>query len=153
MSYWRFGVWSEKLYISLILDCYYGEILSLTICDNMKKELCIDTFKSLIQRYYLEDCILHSNRGSQYTSKVFRTASIQAGVQQSLSGVDYCYDNSRMESVFATLKKEMLYQLPTYRMKRDTVKPLVFRYVFTCYNQKKVYTANPGGYPCSLGIW
>ena len=58
----------------------------------------------------------------------------------------------RMESFFATLKKEMLYRLPTYRMKRNTVKSLIFRYVFTCYNQKRVYTANPGGYPCSLGI-
>ena len=69
---------------------------------------------------------------------------MQAGVQQSLSGVDHCYDNSRMESFFATLKKELLYRIPTYRMKRDTVKSLIFRYVFTYYNQKRVYTANPG---------
>lgn len=136
-----------KLYISPILDCYNGEILSLIMRDNMKKELCIDTFKSLTQRYHLEDCILHSDRGSQYTSKAFRTALMQAGVQQSLSGVDHCYDNSRMESFFATLKKELLYRIPTYRMKRDTVKSLIFRYVFTYYNQKRVYTANPGGYP------
>ena len=89
----------------------------------------------------------NSDRGSQYTSEAFRTALMQAGVQQSLSGVDHCYDNSRMESFFATLKKELLYRIPTYRMKRDTVKSLIFRYVFTYYNQKRVYTANPGGYP------
>lgn len=136
-----------NLYISPIFDCYNGEILSLIMRGNMKKRLCIDTFESLTRRYNLEGCILHSDRGSQYTSEAFRTVLIRAGVQQSYSGVDHCYDNSRMESFFATLKKELLYRIPTYRMKKDTVKSLIFRYVFAYYNQKRVYTANPRGYP------
>ena len=61
-----------KLYISPILDCYNGEILSLIMRDNMKKELCIDTFKSLTQRYHLEDCILHSDYAEEKTMpKIF----------------------------------------------------------------------------------
>ena len=36
-----------KLYISPILDCYNGEILSLIMRSNMRKELCIDTVKAL----------------------------------------------------------------------------------------------------------
>ena len=35
-------------------------------------------------------------------------------MKQSLSGVDHCYDNARMESFFATLKKELIYRLPVY---------------------------------------
>lgn len=58
-----------KLYISPILDCYNGEILSLIMRDNMKKELCIDTFRAVTKRYKLNGCILHSDRGSQYTSE------------------------------------------------------------------------------------
>ena len=115
--------------------------------DNMKKELCIDTFNDVTKRYQLDGCILHSDRGSQYTSESFRETLSKAGVDQSLSGVDHCYDNSRMESFFATLKKELLYRIPTYRMKRENVKSIIFRYVFTYYNQKRIYTANPGGYP------
>ena len=136
-----------KLYISPILDCYNGEILSLIMRDNMKKELCIDTFHAVTKRYKLDGCILHSDRGSQYTSEAFREALSKAGVLQSLSGVNHCYDNSRMESFFATLKKELLYRIPTYKMKRDTVKTIIFRYVFTYYNRMRIYTANPGGYP------
>ena len=136
-----------KLYISPILDCYNGEILSLIMRDNMKKELCIDTLKAVTRRYKLDGTILHSDRGSQYTSAAFQEELKQAGVIQSLSGVDHCYDNSRMESFFATLKKELLYRIPTYRMKREDVKSIIFRYVFTYYNQKRIYTANPGGYP------
>ena len=47
-----------KLYISPILDCYNGEILSLIMRDNMKKELCIDAFHAVTKRYKLDGCIL-----------------------------------------------------------------------------------------------
>jgi putative transposase len=136
-----------KLYISPIMDCYNGEILSHEMRDNMKKELCIDTFRNTIRRYNIRGGILHSDRGSQYASEEFRKALADAGVIQSLSGVDHCYDNSRMESFFATLKKELLYRIPSYRMKRDEVKAIIFRYVFIYYNQMRVYTSNPGGLP------
>lgn len=136
-----------KLYISPIMDCYNGEILSLEMRDNMKKELCIDTFINTAKRYNIRGAILHSDRGSQYTSEEFRKTLSDAGVVQSLSGVNHCFDNSRMESFFATLKKELLYRIPTYKMKRNEVKAIIFRYVFIYYNQMRVYTSNPGGLP------
>ena len=114
--------------------------------DNMKKELCIDTVQAL-KRYPVKDAILHSDRGSQYTSAAFRETLEVLHIRQSLSGVDHCYDNARMESFFATLKKELLYRLPTYRMPMEEVKTRVFRYVFIYYNQLRVYTSNPGGWP------
>ena len=112
----------------------------------MKKELCIDTVQAL-KRYPVKDAILHSDRGSQYTSAAFRETLEVLHIRQSLSGVDHCYDNARMESFFATLKKELLYRLPTYRMPMEEVKTRVFRYVFIYYNQLRVYTSNPGGWP------
>jgi len=138
-----------KLYISPILDCFNGEILALCMEDNMKKELCIDTV-SAASGYGLRGAILHSDRGSQYTSAAFRQILEKYGIRQSLSGVGSCYDNARMESFFATLKKELLYRFPTYRMKRQEVKTLIFRYVFVYYNRLRVYTANPGGLPPAL---
>ena len=136
-----------KLYISPIMDCCNGEILALQMRSNMKKELCVDTLNSLANRYKIKGAILHSDRGSQYTSEAFKSALRNAGVTQSLSGVAHCFDNARMESFFATLKKELLYRIPTYRMKMAEVKALIFRYVFVYYNRQRVYTANPGGLP------
>lgn len=89
--------------------------------------------------------ILHSNRGGQYTSDAFRAALAAGNIQQSLSGVDHCYDNARMESFFATLKKELLYRIPTYKMKMTDVKRWIFKYVFAYYNAVRIYTANPYG--------
>lgn len=136
-----------KLYISPIMDCYSGEILSLIMRDNMKKELCIDTLKAACMRYPVAGAILHSDRGSQYTSGEFRKELKKHHMVQSLSGVDRCYDNARMESFFATLKKELLYRIPTYRKTREEVKSIIFNYVFTYYNQKRIYTSNPNGLP------
>ena len=60
----------EKLYVSPIMDCFNGEIVALERCDNMRKELCVDTLQQLKNSYdkRISDAILHSDRGSQYTS-------------------------------------------------------------------------------------
>lgn len=143
----QIGCLDGKLYISPIMDCYNGEILALQMRNNMRAELCIDTLKAAGHRFPLTGAILHSDRGSQYTSDAFRTELESLHIRQSLSGVDHCYDNARMESFFATLKKELLYRIPTHKMKRNEVKSIIFRYVFTYYNQMRIYTANPYGLP------
>lgn len=135
------------LYISPIMDCFNGEILSLYMRSNMRKEPCIDTFKAAAGKFPLQGAILHSDRGSQYTSEAFRQALSDMNVQQSLSGVNHCFDNARMESFFATLKKELLYRIPTYKMKMEQVKAIIFRYVFAYYNRVRIYTSNPDGLP------
>ena len=116
--------------------------------DNMKKELCIDTVKQLREKYgRLDGTVLHSDRGCQYTSYAFRRELVTNGLVQSLSGAAHCYDNARMESFFATLKKEKLYQIPTYRMKREEVKTVIFRYIFGYYNTQRINSFNEGGLP------
>ncbi len=117
-----------KLYVSPIMDCFNGEIVALEMRENMKKELCVDTLQQLKTSYgkRLSGAILHSDRGSQYTSGAFRKKLRNMGMIQSLSGVHHCYDNARMESFFATLKKEKLYRIPTHRMTRDEVRTVIF---------------------------
>ena len=136
-----------KLYISPIMDCFSGEVVALEMRDNMKKELCVDTVRAMAGRYPIRGAILHSDRGSQYTSEAFRNELARQGLKQSLSGVAHCYDNARMESFFATLKKELIYRISAYRLTMEEVRTLVFRYVFVYYNRIRVYTANPGGWP------
>ena len=138
-----------KLYVSPILDCFNGEIIALEMRDNMKKELCIDTVERLRERFgkALNGAVFHSDRGCQYTSYDFRKKISTCGMYQSLSGTDHCYDNARMESFFATLKKEKLYRIPTYRMTREQVKRVIFRYIFGYYNTLRVNSFNPNGLP------
>ena len=61
--------------------------------------------------------------------------------------IGHCFDNARMESFFATLKKEKLYKDGAYKLTREEVKTMIFRYVFVYYNRIRIYTANPFGLP------
>lgn len=113
----------------------------------MKKELCIRTVTELELQYgkKIRGAIFHSDRGSQYTSEAFKTALREAGFVQSLSGTGHCFDNARMESFFATLKKEKIYRISAYKLTRDQVKSIVFRYIFVYYNRIRISSVNPGG--------
>jgi len=139
-----------KLYIAPVLDCFDGLIVGLAMDNNMKKELCIEAFKQAYDRHDAYGMIFHSDRGTQYTSHKFREVLKSRGAIQSMSGTGRCYDNARMESFFATLKKEKLYKIKTEKLPMETVKSIIFRWIFTYYNRKRVYTTNEGGYPPSV---
>lgn len=63
-----------------------------------------------------------------------------------MSSTGKCFDNARMESFFATLKKEHLYKFKTETMSMEKVKSMIFRFIEIYYNRKRIYTTN-GGYP------
>lgn len=109
-------------------------------------ELCVDAFTSATNKHQAYGMIFHSDRGSQYTSKLYRDILARYGATQSMSATGRCYDNARMESFFATLKKECLYKFKTETMRMETVKSLVFRFIETYYNRRRIYTPNEG-YP------
>lgn len=87
--------------------------------------------------------IVHSDRGNQYTSGIFREALRKHQAIQSMSGTGKCYDNARMESFFATLKKEKLYKMDTTKMTVAEVKSVIYRYI-NYYNLRRIYTTNGG---------
>lgn len=137
-----------KLYVSPLLDCYNGEIISLAMDTNMKKELCIKTITEAYKNFDIQSgAIIHSDSGSQYTSGEYKKTLGQLHAVQSMSGVGKCWDNARMESWFATLKKEKIYQLDTTKLTVEKVKTIVWRYTFAYYNTKRVTTVNPDGLP------
>ena len=136
-----------KLYIAPVMDCFGGEIISLAMDDNMKKELCIKAAKEAYKlRKPKSGFLFHSDAGSQYTSLKYKIELGKMHAVQSMSDVGKCYDNCRMESFFATLKKEKLYQLDTMKMTMEEVKTEVWRFV-QYYNRIRICTFNEGGYP------
>lgn len=136
-----------KLYVCPVLDCYNGEIVGLSMADNMRKELCIEAFEAAASSTGARGMILHSDRGSQFTSNGYRESLKSYEAKQSMSGTGRCYDNARMESFFATLKKEKLYRLKTERLSMAQVKTIIFRYIMVYYNRQRINTMNPLGLP------
>ena len=62
-----------------------------------------------------------------------------------MSRVGRSYDNARMESFFATQKKEKLYQIDPRKMSKAEVRTEVYRYI-QYYNLRRIYSTN-GGWP------
>lgn len=139
-----------KLYVSAVLDCFNGEIVGLAMDNNMRKELCIQAFENACKARNARRMIYHSDRGSQFTSQAFRASLAKRDAVQSMSGTGRCYDNARMESFFATLKKEKLYKIKTEQYPMAYIKSVIFRYIMIYYNRQRVYTSNPGGWPPAI---
>ncbi len=139
------------LYISGVFDCFDNACLGLSMDDNMKTPLVIQSLVSAHRMYNLRDAIFHTDRGSQYTSADFR-AQLQAfGVLQSMnSDGGRCHDNAKCESMWARFKTEAVYgRLNTKKMPMEQVKTLVFRYFMGYWNNRRICHAI-GGLPPAL---
>lgn len=68
----KYGSSGEKAYLSAILDLKSREIVSFAIGRSNSNQLVFDTFDLAIQKYPDAHPLFHSDRGYQYTSKIFR---------------------------------------------------------------------------------
>ena len=99
----------RKIYLSAILDLYDRRIVSYAIRDNNDNPLVYDTFDAAIKANPDAHPIFHSDRGFQYTNRVFHTKLEAAGMSQSMSRVAHCIDNGPMEGFWGILKRERYY--------------------------------------------
>ncbi len=76
--------------------------------------LVIDTFDIATAKNPDAHPIFHSDRGFQYTSRVFHQKLKAAGMIQSMSRVGHCTDNGPMEGFWGILKREMYYNRKYY---------------------------------------
>jgi putative transposase len=76
--------------------------------------------------------IVHTDRGSQYTSQRFQALLSRYGFVQSMSRKGNPYDNAIMESFYRTLKRELVqdahYENP------EQARQDIFRYIELYYN-------------------
>lgn len=138
-----------KLYISAVFDCFDAAVLGLAMDTNMKASLCVQTLDSACKAYPgLKGAIVHSDRGSQYTSQSYRDAIEKYGIRQSMNSAGgRCHDNARCESMWARMKSELLYgRYDTEKMTVAEVKSLVWRYFFSYWNNRRICSTN-GGLP------
>lgn len=104
----KYGV-GEKAYLSAILDLADKRIVSYVISQHNNNNLVFDTFDLAVQANPNAMPLFHSDRGFQYTNKLFKAKLDDCNMMQSMSRVGRCIDNSPMEGFWGTLKSEMYY--------------------------------------------
>ena len=99
----------HKLYLSAILDLYDRRIVSYVIRDNNNNALVFDTFDKAIANNPGAHPLCHSDRGFQYTNRIFHNKLEAAGITQSMSRVAKCIDNGPMEGFWGIIKRDRYY--------------------------------------------
>ena len=113
----------------------------------MKATLCEHTLDNAMLAYpNLRGAIIHSDRGTQYTSKQYRKTIAKYGIQQSMNSAGgRCHDNARCESMWARMKSELRYDRDdTESMTIAELKVLIWRHFISYWNNRRIFTTNDG---------
>ena len=136
-----------KLYVSAIFDCFDAVVLGLAMDTNMKASLCEQTLANAVRSYpALRGAVIHSDRGTQYTSETYRRAVAKYGIVQSMNSAGgRCHDNARCESMWARMKEELLYgRHNTEELTIEELKTLIWRYFISYWNNRRICSSNDG---------
>ena len=128
------GAEVRKIYLSAILDLYDRRIVSYKIGDSNNNLLVFETLDEAVKANPDAHPLFHSDRGFQYTGKIFHSNLIAANMRQSMSRVGRCIDNGPMEGFWGMLKSEMYY-LRRFTS-RDNLISAIERYLHF-YNNKR----------------
>jgi putative transposase len=132
--------WQGWLYLATLIDCATREVIGYAMADHLRTELVLDALDMAMRNSRLQaDCIMHSDRGTQYTSTEYREKLAELGLRHSVGRTGQCWDNALAESFFATLKNERVYQMvyPT----RKKAEADIARWIELFYNHQRIHSA------------
>ncbi|WP_184928897.1 IS3 family transposase [Saccharothrix ecbatanensis] len=125
------------LYLATVIDLHNREVIGHAMADHMRADLVRDALDLAVKRGLTsEDAIFHADRGSQYTSGLFRSTLAGHGIRPSAGRTGSCFDNAVAESFFATLKTEIG---TTVWNTRDDARRDVFAYL-GYYNHDRLHS-------------
>lgn len=133
--HYHIGIEKRKIYLSAILDLYDRRIVSYIIRDHNNNSLVFDTFDAAVEANPNAHPLFHSDRGFQYTNRIFHSKLVAAGMTQSMSRVAKCIDNGPMEGFWGILKRERYYGRRFFD--RESLVKMIEEYM-DYYNNKRL---------------
>ena len=135
-------IWTTEgwLYLAVILDLFSRAVVGWSTSARIDAQLVCTAFQRAIARYPLRfPLIMHSDRGSQYTSAMYRELLSNQSVLVFQSNGLSCYDNAIAESFFHTVKTEGVdhEQFPI----RAEAHGYLFDYIEVFYNQQRLHSS------------
>jgi putative transposase len=133
------STWEGWVYLATVIDCCSNMVVGYAMADHMRTSLVIDALKMARRNIDVkEDCIFHSDRGSQYTSKDLGKYLKQHNMRGSMGRTGVCWDNAKAESFFASLKKELVYR--TVYSTRQKSYSSIAHWIEVRYNRKRLHS-------------
>ncbi len=129
------------LFLAVVMDLFARSIVGWSMSDRMTDTLVQDALMAAYWRRKPEGAVrLHSDQGSQYSSRDFRTLLSSLNMEASMSRRGNCWDNAVAESFFGNLKKEKI-RRHKYKT-REEAKRAIFHYIEMFYNAKRRHGFN-----------
>ena len=135
-------IWTAEgwLYLAIVLDLYSRRIVGWATSDRLKKDLALNALRRAIAlRNPRPGLVQHTDRGSQYCSHDYQLLLKVHGIIPSMSGKGNCYDNAMVETVFKTIKNELVWR--TTFQTRTAAESALGRYIDGFYNPRRRHSA------------
>ena len=95
------------LYLCVVIDLYGGKVVGWSMSTTQDRQLVLQAvLMACWQRPDREPVILHSDRGTQFTSYEYQEFLEDHHLTLSMSAVGHCGDNAPAEGFFGMLKRE-----------------------------------------------
>ena len=133
----QISIGEKKLFLSVLLDMFNGEILSYKLSEHPNLKIVTDTIRTAFKNVHQLHLplIIHSDQGWHYQHCTYRNILIKNSITQSMSRKSNCYDNAIMESFFGIMKSKFLY---LNKFKTIESFKTAFRKYITFYNNKRI---------------
>jgi putative transposase len=127
-------------HLACIMDLHTKKIVGYSFSRNMDTELVIKALQNAYKTQNpTEGLILHTDLGTQYTSKEFQNTLKSKGFKHSFSKKGCPYDNACIESFHAILKKEEVHQVKYLDF--HSARRSLLEYIEGWYNRKRIHSS------------
>jgi transposase InsO family protein len=128
------------LYLAAVEDLYSRRVVGWSMADHLESRLVVDALELAVQRRLPQEGLLaHSDRGSQYASEHYQRLLDKHGITCSMSRRGDCWDNAPMESLFASLKKELVHDADFTT--RAEARAALVEYIEVFYNNQRRHSS------------
>lgn len=129
------------LYLAVVIDLFSRRVVGWSAQPRMTTDLALQALLAAVwRRKPKARVMIHSDQGSQFTSREWQVFLAQHNLEPSMSRRGNCHDNAVAESFFQLLKRERV-RRRTY-LTRDAARQDVFEYIEMFYNPKRKHTNN-----------
>lgn len=144
-----FSIGDEKLHLSAILDLYNNEIIAYEMARNNSETIFVikTVYQAIQKEKDVQGVILHSDRGTQYTSKLYQDTLESYDIRSSMSRPGNPFDNACIESFFSHLKTEAFhpYSVQNIEELEAKIHQYIHHYNYT-RRQKRLNRQSPVNY-------
>jgi len=135
------AVWTDDgwMYLAVVIDLFSRRVVGWAMSASPNAKLVVKALKTaLTLRQPESGLIVHSDRGVQYASNVYRELLESAAALPSMSRKGNCYDNAVAESFFSTLENELRCRCEFFGL-RDA-EQVVGAYIDNYYNRTRMHS-------------